>query len=106
MTLSPGVESSPFALEMQGISKSFGPIKALEDVTLRVPHGTVHALVGENGAGKSTLMKILAGVYRPDTGTILRKGKACAWKQSFRLSCGRGRDDLPRTQPRSRSHRR
>jgi ABC-type sugar transport system ATPase subunit len=81
MTLSPGVESSPFAIEMQGISKSFGPIKALEDVTLRVPHGTVHALVGENGAGKSTLMKILAGVYRPDTGTILRRGKACAWKR-------------------------
>ncbi len=81
MTLSPGVESSPFALEMQGISKSFGPIKALEDVTLRVPQGTVHALVGENGAGKSTLMKIVAGVYLPDTGTILRKGKACAWKR-------------------------
>jgi ABC-type sugar transport system ATPase subunit len=65
---------------MQGISKSFGPIKALEDVTLRVRHGTVHALVGENGAGKSTLMKILAGVDRPDTGTILRKGKPCTWK--------------------------
>ena len=65
---------------MQGISKSFGPIKALEDVTLRVPQGTVHALVGENGAGKSTLMKILSGVHQPDTGTIVRDGKTCAWK--------------------------
>ena len=80
MALYPRVESSQFALEMQGISKSFGPIKALEDVTLRVLQGTVHALVGENGAGKSTLMKILAGVHQPDTGTIVRKGKICSWK--------------------------
>ena len=80
MALCPRVESSQFALEMQGISKSFGPIKALEDVTLSVLQGTVHALVGENGAGKSTLMKILAGVHQPDTGTIVRKGKICSWK--------------------------
>ncbi len=80
MALSRLVESSRFALEMQGISKSFGPVKALEDVTLRVLHGTIHALVGENGAGKSTLMKILSGVYQPDTGTIVREGKICAWK--------------------------
>ena len=80
MALCPRVESSQFALEMLGISKSFGPIKALEDVTLRVQQGTVHALVGENGAGKSTLMKILAGVHQPDAGTIVRNGKTCAWK--------------------------
>jgi ABC-type sugar transport system ATPase subunit len=80
MALYPRVESSLFALEMQGISKNFGPIKALEDVTLRVRRGTVHALVGENGAGKSTLMKILSGVYQPDAGTILRQGRICAWK--------------------------
>jgi ABC-type sugar transport system ATPase subunit len=80
MALHPQVESSPFALEMQGIGKSFGPVKALKDVTLRVLTGSVHALVGENGAGKSTLMKILSGVLRPDTGTIVREGKICAWK--------------------------
>ena len=80
MALHPPVESSRFALEMQGINKSFGPIKALKDVTLRVVQGTVHALVGENGAGKSTLMKVLSGVYQPDTGTIVRVGKTCAWK--------------------------
>jgi ABC-type sugar transport system ATPase subunit len=80
MELHPRVESSRFALEMQGISKSFGAIKALEDITLPVLRGTVHALVGENGAGKSTLMKILSGVYQADSGTILRAGKACAWK--------------------------
>ncbi len=58
------------ALRMTGISKHFGPVQALSDVTLTVRNGTVHALVGENGAGKSTLMKILAGVYQPDTGDI------------------------------------
>jgi ABC-type sugar transport system ATPase subunit len=80
MALSQPIESSQFALEMQGIGKSFGPVKALEDVTLRVRQGTVHALVGENGAGKSTLMKVLSGVYQPDTGTIVREGKTCSWK--------------------------
>ena len=58
------------ALRMEGISKRFGPVQALRDVRLTVRDGTVHALVGENGAGKSTLMKILAGVYQPDTGAI------------------------------------
>ena len=55
---------------MTGISKRFGPVQALRNVSLTVRAGAVHALVGENGAGKSTLMKILAGVYQPDTGTV------------------------------------
>ncbi|MDQ7785581.1 MAG: sugar ABC transporter ATP-binding protein [Desulfomonilaceae bacterium] len=76
----PGAEPTPFALEMRGIGKRFGPVKALQDVSLCVPQGTVHALVGENGAGKSTLMKILSGVYPPDTGTIVRNGQTCTWK--------------------------
>ncbi len=60
---------------MTGISKRFGPVQALRDVRLTVGTGTVHALVGENGAGKSTLMKILAGVYQPDAGTIEIHGR-------------------------------
>jgi ABC-type sugar transport system ATPase subunit len=67
-----GTETS---LRMRGISKQFGPVKALSDVSFTVRRGTVHALVGENGAGKSTLMKILAGVYQPNTGTIEINGK-------------------------------
>ncbi|MBO1901051.1 sugar ABC transporter ATP-binding protein [Leucobacter weissii] len=63
------------ALEMRGISKSFPGIRALADVDLEVRAGEVHAIVGENGAGKSTLMKILAGVYQPDRGTISLEGE-------------------------------
>src|SRR5437588_5319122 len=62
-------------LWMRGISKRFGPVQALADVTFRVRKGTVHALCGENGAGKSTLMKILAGVHQPDTGEIELNGR-------------------------------
>ncbi len=61
---------------MLGISKQFGPVQALTDVTFTVRKGTVHALCGENGAGKSTLMKILAGVHRPDSGTIELNGNS------------------------------
>ncbi len=65
------------ALRMEGISKRFGPVQALSDVTFTARAGTVHALVGENGAGKSTLMKILAGVYQPNSGSIAIQGRPC-----------------------------
>jgi ribose transport system ATP-binding protein len=57
-------------VELRNISKSFGGIAALKNVTLKVLPGEIHALVGENGAGKSTLMKILSGAYTKDTGQI------------------------------------
>jgi len=57
-------------VELRNISKSFGGIAALKNVTFKVLPGEIHALVGENGAGKSTLMKILSGAYTKDTGQI------------------------------------
>ena len=71
--------SSEYILEMNGISKSFPGVKALDDVTLKVRPGTVHALMGENGAGKSTLMKCLFGIYVADSGSILLDGKEVAF---------------------------
>ena len=53
-------------LKMEGISKSFPGVKALDNVSLTVHKGTVHALMGENGAGKSTLMKCLFGMYNKE----------------------------------------
>jgi rhamnose transport system ATP-binding protein len=61
--------------ELTGISKRFGATQALEDVSLDLLPGEIHALVGENGAGKSTLVKILAGVHQPDSGTIRIAGE-------------------------------
>ena len=55
-------------LEMRNISKTFGNIRALSNVSLTVHAGEVHALMGENGAGKSTLMKVLSGAYKADAG--------------------------------------
>ena len=62
-------------LQMKNISKSFGGVKVLHNVSFSAQKGELHALVGENGAGKSTLMKILMGVHTADTGEILLDGK-------------------------------
>lgn len=62
-------------VELRGITKDFPGVRALDNVHLQIKRGEIHALVGENGAGKSTLSKILAGVLRPDGGSILLGGK-------------------------------
>ena len=72
----------PVLLEMRGISKTFPGVKALDNVSLTVRAGTVHALMGENGAGKSTLMKCLFGIYNKDSGDITLDGKAVDFKSS------------------------
>src|ERR1700760_760026 len=64
-----------YVLSMEGISKQFPGVRALSNVKLNARKGSVHALMGENGAGKSTLMKILIGIYAPDSGTITFKGE-------------------------------
>lgn len=67
-------DSTP-RLEVQGISKTFPGVRALNNVSLRLMPGEVLSVVGENGAGKSTLMKILAGVHSPDTGSLFVNGR-------------------------------
>ncbi|HVO40734.1 MAG TPA: sugar ABC transporter ATP-binding protein [Spirochaetia bacterium] len=69
-------------LEVEGVSKSFPGVRALDKVSFDLRRGEVHALVGENGAGKSTLMKILSGVYPPEAGTIRFKGQEVRFHDS------------------------
>ncbi|TNH03554.1 sugar ABC transporter ATP-binding protein, partial [Testudinibacter sp. TR-2022] len=66
---------SEFAIEISNVSKHFGGIKALTDISLNVKKASIHALIGENGAGKSTLMKILSGIYIKDSGIIKVNGE-------------------------------
>ena len=68
--------AAPFAIELKGISKAFGPVQANKDINIAVPRGTIHGIIGENGAGKSTLMSILYGFYRADAGQIIVGGTA------------------------------
>ena len=69
-----------FLLEMNNINKEFPSVKALDNVTLKVRPGSVHALMGENGAGKSTLMKCLFGIYAADSGEIILGGRKVNFK--------------------------
>ena len=62
-------------LEMKNVVKTFGSFRALEELTLTVPRGTVYGLVGPNGAGKSTAIRHLTGVYRPDSGEVTMEGR-------------------------------
>ena len=62
-------------LTLENITKTFGAVKALDDLSMRVPKGSVYGLVGPNGAGKSTAIRVLTGVYRPDSGSVMLEGQ-------------------------------
>jgi len=76
------------SLETVGMSKSFGSLRALDNVSIRVPAGSFHALLGENGAGKSTLVKCIMGFYSPDKGQLILDGAEarCAIRATRRRS--------------------
>jgi ABC-type sugar transport system ATPase subunit len=71
-----GPGSGGALLELRGVTKTFGPVRALSDVNFEISPGRVTALVGDNGAGKSSLIKTVAGLWSPDDGEILWEGRA------------------------------
>ncbi len=79
------------AIRMTGVVKTFGAVVANRDASLDVAAGEIHALVGENGAGKSTLMRLLAGMYAPDAGTVVVNGNdVTGWKTPDAIAAGVG----------------
>ena len=81
-------------LEMKNITKTFGDFKALDDLTMTVPKGTVYGLVGPNGAGKSTAIRHLTGVYRPDSGEITLDGRPIYENPDAKVRIGYIPDDI------------
>lgn len=79
------------AIRISGVVKTFGAVVANRDASLEVGTGEIHALVGENGAGKSTLMRVLAGMYAPDGGTVEVNGRnVTGWKTTEAIAAGVG----------------
>jgi simple sugar transport system ATP-binding protein len=83
--------SAPVAIRLSDIHKSFGPVHANRGASIVVTRGEIHALVGENGAGKSTLMRILGGMYGPDSGTMEVNGRdVTGWTTAQAIDAGVG----------------
>ncbi len=73
-------------LEVQNVNKSFGGLKALQNVNLSVEEGTIHAIIGPNGAGKSTLLNCFVGKLMPDTGSVLFNGQSLLGKKPYDIN--------------------
>jgi len=73
-------------LEVQNVNKSFGGLKALQNVNLSVEEGTIHAIIGPNGAGKSTLLNCFVGKLVPDTGSVLFNGQSLLGKKPYDIN--------------------
>ena len=84
-------------IEFNNISKFFGKVIALKDVTMKLKKGEIMCLLGDNGAGKSTLIKTLAGVHKPDEGEIIIEGEKIVFdspKDALDLGIGTVYQDL------------
>ena len=81
-------------IKLENVTKSFGSFKALEDMTMTIPKGAVYGLVGPNGAGKSTAIRLLTGVYRPDSGSITMEGMPIYENQVLKSRIGYIPDDI------------
>ena len=92
-------------VRMERISKSYGSVRALDDVSLEVREREIVGLLGDNGAGKSTLIKILSGAITATSGDIFIRGRKVDIRSTDRRDRQRHRDDLPGTRPWSRSSR-
>ena len=73
-------------LEVQNVNKSFGGLKALQNVNLKVEEGTIHAIIGPNGAGKSTLLNCFVGKLIPDTGSVMFNGQSLLGKKPYEIN--------------------
>ena len=81
-------------IELKNITKTFGEFKALDDLSMTVPKGTVYGLVGPNGAGKSTVIRCMVGVYRPDGGSVTMNGEFVYENPELKARIGYIPDDI------------
>ena len=81
-------------LELKNVSKSFGKFKALDNLTMTIPQGSVYGLVGPNGAGKTTAIRHITGVYRPDSGSVTLAGEPVFENPEAKAKIGYIPDDI------------
>ena len=83
-------------LDVKNLTKNFGGLTAVSDVTLELNEGELVGLIGPNGAGKTTLFNLLTGVYEPSEGTVTLDGHLLNGKVPYKIASFRSRADLPK----------